>query len=151
MLPETRLKSTAEAELSSLVATRDVFVKQRTMLLNKVHAMFVRRGSKLKKEGLASKKRLRALDVSQFTALEQVELNALRNQALGLTETLAELNKTIEAAGAQLPGHEGISSIKGIGARSAAILLSGIGNIDDFESVKRGAILVHRSGCVLQL
>ena len=108
MLPETRLKSTAESELSSLVATRDVFVKQRTMLLNKVHAMFVRRGCKLKKEGLASKKRLRELDVSQFTALEQAELAALRNQALGLTETLAELDKVIEAAGAELPGHESI-------------------------------------------
>jgi len=134
MLPETRLKSTAEAELSSLVATRDVFVKQRTMLLNKVHAMFVRRGCKLKKEGLASKKRLRALDVSQLTAL--------RNQALGLTETLAELDKAIEVAGAALPGHEGISSIKGIGARSAAILLSGIGNIDDFESADKLAAYV---------
>jgi transposase len=142
MLPETRLKSTAEAELGSLVATRDVFVKQRTMLLNKIHAMFVRRGTKLKKEGLASKKRLRELDVSQFTALEQVELNALRNQALGLTETLAELDKAIEAAGAELPGHEGISSIKGIGSRSAAILLSGIGNIDDFESADKLAAYV---------
>ena len=134
MLPENRMKSTAEAELSSLVATRDVFVKQRTMLLNKVHAMFVRRGSKLKKEGLASKKRLRELDVSQLTAL--------RNQALGLTETLAELDKAIEVAGAALPGHEGISSIKGIGARSAAILLSGIGNIDDFESADKLAAYV---------
>ena len=142
MLPETRMKSTAEAELSSLVAPRDVFVKQRTMLLNKVHAMFVRRGSKLKKEGLASKKRLRALDVSQFTALEQVELTALRNQALGLTETLAELDKAIEAAGAALSGHENICSIKGIGARSAAILLSGIGNIDDFESADKLAAYV---------
>jgi transposase len=112
MLPETRLKSTAESELSSLVATRDVFVKQRTMLLNKIHAMFVRRGTKLKKEGLASEKRMRELDVSQFTALEQVELNALRKQALGLTETLGELDKAIEAAGADLPDHEGISSIK---------------------------------------
>ena len=142
MLPETRLKSTAEAELGSLVATRDVFVKQRTMLLNKIHAMFVRRGTKLKKEGLASKKRLRELDVSQFTALEQVELNALRNQALGLTETLAELDKAIESAGADLPGHEGISSIKGIGSRSAAILLAGIGNIDDFESADKLAAYV---------
>jgi transposase len=112
------------------------------MLLNKIHAMFVRRGTKLKKEGLASKKRLRELDVSQFSALEQVELNALRNQALSLTETLAELDKAIKAAGAKLPGHEGISSIKGIGSRSAAILLSGIGNIEDFESADKLAAYV---------
>ncbi len=129
ILPETRLKSTAESELDSLVATRDVFCKQRTMLLKKTHAMFVRRDTKLKKEGLASKKRLRKLDVSQFTAL-------------GLTETLAELDKAIETAGSDLPGHEGISLIKGIGSRSAAILLSGIGNMDDFESVNKLAAYV---------
>ena len=60
----------------------------------------------------------------------------------GLTETLVELDKTIEAAGAELPGHESISSIKGIGARCAAILLSGIGNVDDFESADKLAAYV---------
>jgi transposase len=142
MLPETRLKSTAEAELSSLTQTRDVLVKQRTMLLNKVHAIFVRRGCKLKKEGLASKKRLRELDLSQFTALEQVELDALRTQALNLTEALRALDKAIEAAGSKLPGYEEISSIKGIGPRSAAILLSGIGDVSDFNSADKLAAYV---------
>ncbi len=51
MLPEARPKSTAEAELSSVVQTRDLLVKQRAMMLNKIHAMFVRRGMKLKKDG----------------------------------------------------------------------------------------------------
>lgn len=142
MLPETRLKSTAEAELSSLTQTRDVLVKQRTMLLNKVHAMFVRRGMKLKKEGLASRKRLREIDLSQFTALEQVELDALRTQALNLTEALNALDKAIEAAGSALPGYEEISSIKGIGPRSAAILLSGIGDVSDFDSADKLAAYV---------
>lgn len=142
MLPETRLKSTAEAELSSLTQTRDVLVKQRTMLFNKAHAMFVRRGMKLKKEGLASRKRLHELDLSQFSALEQVELNALRAQALNLTEALNALDKAIEAAGSALPGYEEISSIKGIGPRSAAILLSGIGNVSDFDSADKLAAYV---------
>ena len=117
--------------------TRNAMVKQRTMLLNKIHAMFVRRGMKLKKEGLASKKRLRELDLSSFTSLEKVALDALRQQALSLTETLKSLNKTIEEAGSDLLVYEGISSIKGIGSRSAAILLSGTGNIDDFESADK--------------
>ena len=56
MLPQTRLKSTQESELASLSQTRDMLVKQRTMLLNGIHAMFVRHGMKLKKEGLSSKK-----------------------------------------------------------------------------------------------
>lgn len=142
MLPETRLRSTAEAELVSLVQTRDVLVKQRTMLLNKVHALFNRHGQKLKKEGLASRKRLRDLDLSQFTPLEQVELGALRDQALNLTETLAQLDKAIEQAATELDGFEALLSIKGIGSRSAAVLLAGIGNVDDFESADKLAAYV---------
>lgn len=88
MLPETRLRSTAEAEFSSLVQTRDVLVKQRTILLNKIHALFTRHGIKLKKEGLSSKRRLRELGISQFTPLEQIELGVLRDQTLSLTDTL---------------------------------------------------------------
>ncbi len=134
MLPETRLKSTAESELASTTQTRDLLVKQRTMLLNKIHGMFNRHGMKLKKEGLSSKKRLLALDLSQFTPLEKIELGALRDQALSLTVTLAELDRAIETAGEKLVGFEGLTSIKGIGSRSAAVLLSGIGNIDDFAT-----------------
>ncbi len=137
MLPETRLKTTAESELSSLVSTRDVLVKQRTMLLNKIHALFVKRGMKLKKEGLSSRKRLRDLDLSPFTPLEKVELGVLRDQALSLTASLKSLDKAIEEAGSDLPGYEGISSIKGVGPRSAAVLLSGIGNINDFETADK--------------
>ena len=137
MLPETRLRSAAEAELGSLVHTRDVLVKQRTMLINKIHALHMRHGVKLKKEGLASRKRLRALDLSQFTPLEQVELGALRDQATSLSQTLAQLDREIEKAASGLKGFEEISSIKGIGPRSAAILLAGIGNVEDFESADK--------------
>lgn len=101
MLPEARLTSTAESELSSLVATRDVIVKQRTMLPNKIYATLLWRGIKPKTEILFAKKHLREQDVSQFTAREQVELNALRSQALGLTEPVVELDKTIGTAGAE--------------------------------------------------
>jgi len=142
MLPETRLKTVAEAELASLVQTRDTFVKQRTMLLNKIHALFNRHGIKLKKEGLGSKKRLEGLDLSRFTPLEQVELAALRDGALSLTGTLTRLDKAIEAAAANLAGFEEILSIKGIGPRSAAILLAGIGNVNDFESADKLAAYV---------
>lgn len=142
MLPATRLRSTAEAELGSLVHTRDVLVKQRTMLLNKVHALFTRQGWKLKKEGLASRKRLAELDLDRFTPLEQIELGALRDQALSLSETIRALDRAIEQAAKALDGFEELSSIKGIGSRSAAILLAGIGNADDFENADKLAAYV---------
>jgi len=142
MLPETRLKSVAEAELASLVHTRDGFVKSRTLFLNKIHAIFNRRGCKLKKEGLASKKRLEGLDASRFTPLERVEIDALRNQALNLTVALKGLDKAIEAAAAKLKGFDGLTSIKGIGARSAAVMLAGIGDVNDFATADKLAAYV---------
>lgn len=142
MLPETRLKSTQESELASLTQTRDMLVKQRTMLLNGIHAMFVRHGMKLKKDGLSSKKRLRELDLSQFTSLELVELIALREQALSLTEALNQLDKAIEGAASAMKGFEELTSIKGIGARSAAILLAGIGKVEDFPDADKLAAYV---------
>ena len=134
MLPQTRLKSSHESELASLTQTRDMLVKQRTQLLNGIHAMFVRHGMKLKKECLSSKKRLRELDITQFTMLEQIEVAALRDQALGVTDTLNRLDKAIETAASEMKGFEGLTSIKGIGARSAAVLLAGIGQVEDFPN-----------------
>ena len=60
MLPETRLKRAGEAELASLAQTRDMLVKSRTKVLNKIHGVFNRHGIKLKKAGF-SDKRLRGL------------------------------------------------------------------------------------------
>ena len=142
MLPETRLKSVAEAELASLVHTRDGFVKSRTLFLNKIHAVFNRRGLKLKKEGLASKKRLEGLDMSRFTPLERVEIDALRAQALNLTMALKGLDKAVEAAAVELDGFAGLTSIKGIGAHSAAVMLAGIGDVNDFATADKLAAYV---------
>lgn len=142
MLPETRLRTHAETELGSLVQTSDVLVKQRTMLLNKIHAIFTRNGGKLKKESLSSKRRLTDLGIGQFTSVEQIELNVLRDQALSLTDTLARMDKAIEKTAERINGYEEISSIKGIGTRSAAILLAGIGNVDDFASADKLAAYV---------
>ena len=49
MLLETRPKTQAEGELASVTHTRDLLVKQRTRLLNKIHALHNRLGIKLKK------------------------------------------------------------------------------------------------------
>lgn len=137
MLPETRLKTSAESELASLVHTRDVLVKSRTRLLNKIHALHVRHGLKLKKEGLSSKRRLMALEIGRFSALEQVELRVVRDQALSLTASIGELDAAIEKAARDMDGYDGLTSIKGIGSRAAAVFLSGIGNVADFNNADK--------------
>lgn len=137
MLPETRLKTPQEGDLASLVHTRDVLVKQRTRLLNKIHAVHVRHGIKLKKESLSSKRQLAAIEIDRFSALEQVELRIVRDQVLGLTAAVDEIDKAVESAAGDMDGYDGLVSIKGIGPKSAAILLSGIGNVADFRSADK--------------
>lgn len=137
MLPETRAKTQAQSELGSLTQTRDLLVKQRTRLLNKVHALHNRHGIKLKRETLASRKRLLALAPDPFTPLEWAELEIVRDQALSLTAAIAKIDARIEEAAGAMNGYEGLTSIKGIGARAAAVFLSTIGNVHDFASADK--------------
>lgn len=137
MLPETRAKSVAESELGSLTHTRDLLVKQRTRLLNKIHALFNRHGLKLKKESLGSKRALAKLEIGRFSPLEQIELTIVRDQAISLTAAIAKLDKEIEAAAKKHDGYDGLVSIKGVGPRAAAVFLSSIGDVDDFDSADK--------------
>lgn len=137
MLPETRVKSQAEAELASLTQTRDLLVKQRTRLLNKLHALHNRHGIKLKQEALASRKRLLAIAPEPFTPLEWVEIEIVRDQALSLTDAITKIDAEIETAASAMAGYAGLTSIKGIGPRAAAVFLSTIGNVHDFASADK--------------
>ncbi|NQY82894.1 MAG: transposase [Alphaproteobacteria bacterium] len=119
MLPETHLKSVAEAELVSLVQTHDSFVRSCALLLNRIHALYNRRGTKFKKEGLASQKKLFALDSSQFTLLECVDLDALREQTLNPTIALTKLDSAIKAATGKMDGFDKLTRIKSIGIVSS--------------------------------
>ena len=137
MLPETRPKTQAESELTSVMHTRDLLVKQRTRLLNKIHALHNRHGIKLKKESLSSKRRLMALDIGRFSKIEQIELTVVRGQALSLSGSIAELDREIERAAGAMDGYDSLVSIKGIGPRAAAVFLAGIGDVNDFESADK--------------
>ena len=53
-------------------------------------------------------------------------------QIRSLNKSIAELEKTIGEEGSKLAGHQGLSSIKGIGKITSAILLSAIGDVHDF-------------------
>ena len=86
---------------------------------------------------MSGRRRLLALESGHFSTLEQVELKVLRDQALSLAATIAELDGEIEHAAQGLAGYESLVSIKGIGPRAAAVFLSGIGDVDDFETADK--------------
>lgn len=132
MLPVSRMKSKENARINSLAVTRDKFVKHRTALINKIHNLLNSFGIKVKKETLSTAKGLRRVKAYDLDEIAVFEIEVLVEQIESLNKGIKKLDATIIELGRKLKGHENLASIKGIGERSAAVLLSIIGNVNDF-------------------
>lgn len=132
-LPEVRMKDQAQAQMASITQTRDKLVKLRTTLKNKINNILSARGINLKKEELSSEKGLKKVLSFPWDVLVQTELQVLVDQIRSLNESIKKLETTIHEEGPKQDGHKNLTSIKGIGKTSASILLSVIGDINDFE------------------
>ena len=132
MLPKARLKSKEQAQMSSLVGTRDKLVKLRTSLINKIHNILNSYGIKLKKESLGTRKGLEAVKGYYLGEIVHVEIDVLVEQIKSLNESIQKLDDQIKDRGQKMDGHKNLTSIKGIGDKSATILLSQIGDVNDF-------------------
>lgn len=137
MVPEVRMKDAKSSQITSLANTRDKLVKLRTTLKNKVHGILGAQGILLKKESLSSEKGLARVLEQPVPSIARTELAVIVEQIRSLNEGIKKLDKELEDKGSELPGHENITSIKGIGKKSGSILLSIIGDINDFESEKK--------------
>lgn len=135
MLPEARIKSDEHVQLSSLITTRDQLVRLRVSLIGKVHGMFVRHGLKIKREVLTSKIGfIREVESHDWSLLECAELEVIHTQLQSLHTGIKQLEKDITDYAKTLPGYDNLISIKGIGSLSAAVMLSHIGDIEDFKN-----------------
>lgn len=132
MLPEVRMKDKLHAQLASLTQTRDTLVKQRTALKNKVNNILSAHGINLRKEALTGDAALEKVLGMKFDAIVRTELRVIVGQIRALNQSIAELDQAIKGEGPKLPGHHNLRSIKGIGDLGATILLSVIGDIQDF-------------------
>jgi len=137
LLPEVRMKDKQLAQLASLTQTRDTLVKQRSALKNKVNNILSARGLNLAKEALSSEKKLAEVLELPFDEIVRIELRVVVEQIRSLNKSIAELEKTIGEEGSKLEGHKNLSSIKGIGKITGAILLSVIGDVNDFADEGR--------------
>lgn len=137
LLPEVRMKDKELAQLASLTQTRDTLVKQRSALKNKVNNILSARGLNLAKEALSSEKKLGEVLALPFDEIVRIELRVIVEQIRSLNKSITELEKTIAEEGSKLEGHESLTSIKGIGKITGAILLSVIGNVNDFPDENR--------------
>jgi transposase len=134
LLPEVRMKDKTQAQLASLTQTRDTLVKLRTSLKNKVNNILSAHGINLAKEALSSEKKLNEVLALQFDAMVQIELEVIIEEIRSLNQKVAKLEKTIAEQGSKLEGHRNLTSIKGIGPLTGSILLSVIGDVNDFEN-----------------
>jgi len=132
MLPEARMKNKESAQLHSLAGTRDKLVKQRTALVNKIYNVLNRHGLTWKKETLTTAKGLRSVMAFDWEPIVRVELEVLIEQVHCLNKSIKRLDEEICDKGQNLKGHKNLASIKGIGERSATVLLTVIGNVNDF-------------------
>jgi len=132
MLPEVRMKDKTHAQLASLTQTRDKLVKLRTSLKNKVNNILSAHGVNLRKEALSSEKGLDRVLGMKFDPIVEVELGVLVEQIRSLTTSISKLDTSIKNDTKELDGYKNLKSIKGIGDTGAGILLSVIGDINDF-------------------
>lgn len=137
MLPTVRLKDEQYAELESLANTRHKLVQLKTALKNKIHNILNAQGIVTKKECLSSDKALAKVLEYKVSPVAHIELEVIIDQIKGLNAGIAKIDEELTGRGKDLDGHQEITSIKGIGDKSGTILLSVIGDINDFEDEKK--------------
>ena len=137
MVPEARLKEKAAAQICSLAGTRDKFVKLRTVFKNKIHNLLNAHVIDTAREEFSSDESLIKVQKHELDPIVKHELKALVREIRSLNRNIKDLDKALEKWGKKLDGYDNITSIKGVGKNSGAILLSVIDKIDDFESEKK--------------
>jgi len=133
MVPEVRMRSKEEQELSSLIVTRDKLTKLRAVLKNKLHGIMNANGYVSKKEQFSSEKSLERMMELKISDTSKLEIKIIIEQIRSLTKSIEEITKGMKERGEKLKGYKGITSIKGIGDVSGTIILNAIGEIKDFK------------------
>lgn len=136
MIPEVRMRSKEDAQRSSLIGTRDKFVKLRTALKNKLHNILNANGIVSKPEMFSAEAGLEKILQLPLDASYRFEVELLVTEIRHLNAAIKKLDEELKRQGEQLPGHQNLTSIKGISDTGAAIFLTTIGNIADFKDEK---------------
>ena len=143
MLPEARLRSESDNQIINLIETRDMLVSSNTAFKNQIHNILLKLGIKLKSSEVSGKKKRRNL-VERYELAGvykfQVEF-ALSNIEHNYAE-IAKLEAKLEELKSTMKQVENLSSICGIGDKSAMGIKAIVGDINDFESPDKLAAYV---------
>ena len=135
MLPEARLRSNLNARLYGLIETRENIVKQTTSFKNQIHNIFVQHGIKLKAKDVANEKNLlKLLTNYTFDDLTMFNLTLLKNGIVQNIKMCDEIEDKIYEVKDQIPHLNNLTSICGIGIKSAVGINAVIGDVANFAS-----------------
>jgi len=136
MIPEVRMRSKEQAQISSLIGTRDKFVKLRTSLKNKIHNILNANGIVSKPEMFTSNKGLGIVLNLKLEEAYRFEIGLVVEQIKNLNEAIAKIDEELKSRGSKLKGHKNLKSIKGISDTGATIFVNTIGDVKDFKDEK---------------
>jgi len=136
MIPEVRMRSKEQAQISSLIGTRDKFVKLRTALKNKVHNILNANGIVSRTEMFSGKKGLEQVLNMDLEDSYRFEIELIVDQIKNLNEAINRIDDELKDRGSKLDGHKNLKSIKGISDTGATIFINTIGDINDFKDEK---------------
>jgi len=137
MIPEVRMKTKEQSQISSLIGTRDKFVKLRTALKNKVHNILNANGIVTKTEMFSSEKGLEKISRMELEDAYRFEVDIVINEIRNLNKAIDKISEELKGRGQNLNGYKNLTSIKGISSVGATIFLNTIGKISDFRSEKQ--------------
>jgi len=137
MLPEVRQMEKEQRELKSLINTRDKLVKLRSSLKNKIHNILNDNGIVSKREMFSSEVSYERLKELRLSEMVRFEIEVIVEQIKSLGKSIKGIEEKIKDRGSKMKGHKSLTSITGIGELSAAIILNGIGEVEDFEDSKK--------------
>lgn len=139
LIPEVRMKSKEQQQVASLITTRDKLVKLRSTLKNKIHGILNANGYVTKREIFASEKGLERVFELGLDKAYEFELRIIVDQIKSLTVSIDQITEELTNRGKTMKGFDNLKRITGIGDISATIMLSAIGNVDDFEDADKVA------------
>jgi transposase len=137
LLPEVRVMSEENRELKSLIQTRDKLVKLRSTLKNKIHGILLEHGITTRREMFSSEKALEEVRNAAVSETSRFEIGVIVDQIKALNEGIKKIEEKIKENGEGLKGQKNLQSITGIGKLSSTIILSNIGDINDFDNSKK--------------
>lgn len=142
ILPKSRVKTELQEDLSSVLDTRERLVTARTAIKNKISNLLNRKGIKLGKAKLISKKQMNRLLSIPLNEIAGAEMVILLQELGHLNEQIEVVNDLVAKHADKLPGFDNVATIKGIGTNSATALLCTIGNVNDFSDIKKLAAYI---------